>query len=1245
MKQNLRKFCLALLSVVLGSVVAMADDGVLYTWDFTNSESACTKAVGGTGVYKFPSDVDANVVLDVDASQGKFWARGTDVQVNATSVIKVPVKAKGDVITVYNYPGYGVTYNIGAETKTNDNQVYSYTVGAVEASLGYVAITVTGSGYMHKFSVLQHEAEKTSFSGDATYTRWRLNSSTDYSEADSISPSNVMTLTSVVLGTCTISGTGQTFHTDSINMLKVRSTSTKDDLISWNVKPAKGLTFTPVRVSGDICRGATDVESGVTISVKAGDGSPVKLGTYTAARYNKTKAEDKYGAKDNYAKHFDITLTADQQAALTTQDVFSLLSTVGVGSGKDGWFSNIVIEGKVSGEIEAVEKYSLTTSATPSDGGTVNVYPKVDQYDKGTEVTLTAVPNFGYHFVNWTDADGTELSTDAQFTYEVNADSEIKANFTAVATHELKMTTEGGADYMVTYSPEPTIVNGKKMYEEGQTVTITALENKVISFSSWSSGETSKEIVVNMDGDKELTATFSASDFIAAWDFILAGNESRKADFYSEGNDAATLVLRDEAGNTYSWLDKSQSKGGYEGRPGAVNWKNDAPLGTYYWQTKVDASAFTSIKLLTAMVFNYNAYKTYNVDYSLNGVDWTNLGSITVTGAKNWTDAEFALPSECNNKSALYIRWIADRNSPIAGSESTNDGNGLGAIYITGAVQIVNDGLAPVLLSSVPSEGSNTASASGRVVLNFDEKVQVDALAKATLNGVQIAPSVSGKSVSFEYHGLAYSTDYTFRLPANSVADLSGNKLASDIVINFSTKARAAVAKGAFDAIVSSGEELAAAITAANTRADKSVRYRIFVTPGTHVIPASTTQTVVGGDNVSYADPRTVLSASNVSIVGLDYQSTSFTNVTPGATWDNGYGPACPLEGIGKGDVLMNYGSNNYFQGITIRTSMGDSHGRDIAFNDQGDRTIFKNARLMGYQDTYVSNNQNGRFYFENGVLRGRTDYLCGKGDVFYNGVTLQQVGTGGYLAVPSQPKKYGYVFSECKIVNETPGVTYYLGRPWGSGTPIALFINTVMQTAPIAAGWAEMSGGWPARFAEYGSVLSTGTAVELSNRKKFFTSDNHENNPVLTAEEAAGYTIAKVMGEGDNWDPTYYTEQAPVPTNVTVSGNTISWDASDYAFCWVVFKGNEYVGQATSSSFTVDNYDSQARYYVYAANEMGGFSAGATVVDPLGIDEVVVSASSSLDASAPTYNVAGQAVRSSAKGVLLQKGKKVLQK
>ena len=1008
--------------------------------------------------------------------------------------------------------------------------------------------------------------------------------------------------------------------------------------LNWFVRPASGLTFTPTKITGYVNRCGTDAENGIKVTVMTADGSTsIDFGPWTALRSGKTSAQKSYDATAIY--QYVIELTEEQQAKLAGADGIYVVSTVGVSSSKEGAFGEVSVDGYVSGTIADVAKYTLTTTSSPAEGGSISVYPNSETYLDGDEVTITATKNFGYNFINWTDKSGTVVSEEAKFTYTVSADAELTANFEAVNTYELAVTVEGGAnDYQVSLSPAATVVDGKNMYEEGTTVTLTASSNNIITFNSWSSGETSSEISVKMTENKSYTATFSAVDFLAAWDFYLSGNKGRVADFATDGNEAAALILRDEDGNNYGWLDKSSSAGGYEGRYAGVNWQSSVAIGTCYWQTKVDASNYTSIKVTSAMVYNYNAYQKYNVQYSLDGETWTTLGTIYMEGAKKWTDLEVSLPDDANNQPAVYIRWIADKTSSIDGTSSSNDGIGIGAIYITGTEKLVDDGTAPALVSTVPSADSNTASANGKIVLTFDEKIQLTSSAVATLSDgaskLTLTPSVSGKTVICEYKGLSYSTDYTFSLSANSVSDLTDNVLTDAISIKFTTKTRPVIEKKLYDFVVPRDGTITEALAAANARGTSaSERYRIFVMNGEYVF--DTNGTTTGGDGNTYPDPRSYLTAPYVSFIGESMEGVIITNDTPDATWNNGYGNACPLEGIGKGDVLIinSTGSNAYFQNLTLKSSMGDAHGRDIVLNDGSNKTVFKDACLWGYQDTYVSNNSNGRFYFEGGVLRGRTDYLCGKGDVFYNEVTLQQCGEGGYLAVPSVPKTYGYIFNSCKIVKETDNVTYYLGRPWGKGTPIALFINTEVESAPIADGWAEMSGGWPARFAEYNTHLASGTVVDLSNRKTTF-GDGYTDDPVLTAEEAATYTLSTVMGADDDWDPTELTEQASAPTNVKLEGSTLTWDNSDYVLLYAICKDGSVIDFTLENTYTVD--DATAAYSVRAANEMGGLSEA---VSADGTNTAISSAESSKEIrNLEFYNVMGQKIVKPSKGIVMVK-------
>ena len=72
-----------------------------------------------------------------------------------------------------------------------------------------------------------------------------------------------------------------------------------------------------------------------------------------------------------------------------------------------------------------VNSYTITASANPTEGGTVN---GAGTYEYGSTVTLTALVNDGYAFVNWTK-DGEEVSTEQTYTFTVTEDADFVANY------------------------------------------------------------------------------------------------------------------------------------------------------------------------------------------------------------------------------------------------------------------------------------------------------------------------------------------------------------------------------------------------------------------------------------------------------------------------------------------------------------------------------------------------------------------------------------------------------------------------------------------------------------------------------------------------------------------------------------------------------------------------------------------------------------------------------------------------
>ena len=1194
-----------------------------------------------------------DVAAQVSTNPGKM-ANGnwTDwCQLNQGTTFTIP-SAKGAVVSIESYSATTTTTIDGQTDYTASGNVVTYEI----ANSAETIDIVIGDGSYFRYiqtilPVAQSQGGGEKFENVAGTINWKVGNESAPAVSDEIA--SAITNASVNAGSdLTIEG-AKYFDTDMVKYTPKTSNAGNVEgvMVEYRVKPAAGVTFQPTQVEYAAVKVGTDnatyswsyTVDGVESTITKIDPKPDLL------RNNGSNSVENGGTAK--LMHTETFTNVDPCNEFTFRFYISDCA-----NNKNICIGNVTISGIVNGETVSVNMYSLAAVAAPEEAGSINIYPKADQYEEGSEVTLTATENFGYDFINWTNAAGEEVSTEAKFKYTVTSDETLTANFKKVETYELALTVDGTNDYMVTISPDPTMVDGKMMYEAGQAVQLTANQYEgLVTFTNWSDGETNSSKLISMTGDIQITAMYAEADIIAGWDFYTAGSNGRKADFAAQDNDGDALnLVNTETGETSGWLDKSTlGGGGYESFAGAaVNWRTgeqDGDVGNWHWQTKVNAEAFTDINVQFQMLYNYNAYQTYDAEYSLDGENWTKFGSVTMSGTRVVGSFNEKLPTEANNQAELYIRMKADKTSKVDGAASKNDGNTLAMFFITGTPKLVDDGVAPVLVSTVPADGATGASASGKIVLTFDERVKMAdgakgmmAVNKEGMSGAWLVePVVSGKTISFEYKGLEYDSPYTFMLAANSVADLTDNYLSEPIILTFTTMTRPTVDKKLYDYVVENVDDLLAAISEAEARTDKNVRYRIFLKNGTYTIPVKDNILVAKAEGYEVPECITFLNSGNISFIGESRDGVIITNgIDKNATFAGQYGTTSKYDGIGNSDVFQIRGAGYYWQDLTVESGMDDATGRDLAIHDRGTQNIYKNVGLRGYQDTWTSNNDNGLYYFEGGYVRGRTDYMCGKGDIFWNGVELRQI-AGGYASVPSKPKQYGWIYKNCVINGEGSGVDgkYTLGRPWGSGTPIALFIDTRMNVVPSAIGWNEMSGGWPARFAEYNSTTSTGSVIDLSGRKKIF-GDGHENNPVLTAEEALENSdLHRMYGD---WDPTLATEQAPIPVGVelTRADSKLSWTNSDYALLYAIVKNGKVVAFTLENSYTVD--DVNAIWAVRAANEMGGLSEAAEASITTGIQDI---ANSQNTVPERIYNINGIRVDKARKGLYIINGKKVVMK
>ncbi|NLD91573.1 MAG: InlB B-repeat-containing protein [Fibrobacter sp.] len=157
-------------------------------------------------------------------------------------------------------------------------------------------------------------------------------------------------------------------------------------------------------------------------------------------------------------------------------------------------------------EANPPNTFALTVLAT---NGTVQKTPDQTQYDSGSVVALTAVPNAGYQFTGWSG--GITGTTNPSSVTMIAAKSVI-ANF-EIKTYALSVTTANGS---VTKSPDA------NSYDSGAVVTLTAVSDAGYQFTGWSgdiTGNTNPSSII-MNAPKSVTANFALNTYQLT---VLAG--------------------------------------------------------------------------------------------------------------------------------------------------------------------------------------------------------------------------------------------------------------------------------------------------------------------------------------------------------------------------------------------------------------------------------------------------------------------------------------------------------------------------------------------------------------------------------------------------------------------------------------------------------------------------------------------------------------------------------------------------
>jgi len=342
----------------------LVTDSVI-SWDFQNKipESIVNTHIEGTGATGTVESNKEGVVMEVLGETAETniklaYNEQGYAQFNQGTVLRVPVKNAGDVVTVTSYPGQ-YKYNVGGTAATADVTEHVATTG--EGAKGYVEVIATSTAYLYCItSTVKAPAGLVTANDKEVTATFKFDQGTDGQKADFGADANMFVSSKVTYGSnLSIKGKDSKGWSETVFGTAAKETTAgESNAIRFLIQPKNGLTFQPTKVSFRSTRFGTDGGL-LNISWLNSDGTTAILDS------------DKKPNRDNETPHesefsYDIShVYASTGACGLVVNLFSL------DPGKTVGLADIVIEGTMNGtevEIPVLASFKANGKVYEADG-------------------------------------------------------------------------------------------------------------------------------------------------------------------------------------------------------------------------------------------------------------------------------------------------------------------------------------------------------------------------------------------------------------------------------------------------------------------------------------------------------------------------------------------------------------------------------------------------------------------------------------------------------------------------------------------------------------------------------------------------------------------------------------------------------------------------------------------------------------------------------------------------------------
>ncbi|MEP6748306.1 MAG: pectinesterase family protein [Bacteroidota bacterium] len=223
-------------------------------------------------------------------------------------------------------------------------------------------------------------------------------------------------------------------------------------------------------------------------------------------------------------------------------------------------------------------------------------------------------------------------------------------------------------------------------------------------------------------------------------------------------------------------------------------------------------------------------------------------------------------------------------------------------------------------------------------------------------------------------------------------------------------------------------------------------------------------------------------------------------------------------SGRGKLNTFTSYTakiSGNRFtaENITFINSAGPV-GQALALYVDADKAVFKNCRFIGNQDTIFASGENAAQYFTDCYIEGTTDFIFGPATALFQHCIIK-CKANSFITAANTPKdkKFGFVFTDCKIIADSAVSKIFLGRPWRAYSN-TVFIHCELPKQITAEGWDNWSNPENEKTVFYAEYKNTGDGNNIAGRVSWC----HQ----LNDKEAKEYTPENIFRDsnlrGNNW-------------------------------------------------------------------------------------------------------------------------------